>query len=473
MGKKVYRWIMRILRWYLIYVLIGILVPPMIQQSFTKTSMAPYMQKSLENSSTVVSGDSVPERAAVLTDNEDALVWRLRMIGNAKKSIVYTTFAWHDGRSGRQVMAALHQAAQRGVDVKVLIDGFTAVALTQNRYFRTLSRDDNVEVKIYNPVPVCLLLPFRTQYRMHDKYMITDGQTYLLGGRNTYNLFLGSYGDHHNVDYEMLVDDPEKSGSVLELEDYFKHIWSGPYCRRFSPHYVKSKRSAGEELDSLCSSFATLHPALKKKLSVESATIPVSSVKLISGQVQPSSKDPIVAQQLLSLCRGRSRVLLQTPYIICNREMYEGLKEDTGSAAKLEVMTNAVENGANPFGCTDYLSQKKKILGTGTWVCEWLGGQSLHAKMLIIDDSTLVIGSWNMDMRSTYLDTELMLAVDSKELASQMCRQYENMRKSSRTVSPDGSYSDGTDYQAVTMSAPKKIYYGFIRVISWLFRYML
>lgn len=84
-----------------------------------------------------------------------------------------------------------------------------------------------------------------------------------------------------------------------------------------------------------------------------------------------------------------------------------------------------------------------------------------------------MIGSWNMDMRSTYLDTELMLALDSKELTAQMNGCYEAMREKSRTVSPDGSFTDGSQYQAVTMSVPKKIYYKIVQILSVLFRFML
>ena len=72
-------------------------------------------------------------------------------------------------------------------------------------------------------------------------------------------------------------------------------------------------------------------------------------------------------------------------------------------------MTNAVESGANPWGCTDYLNQKQKVLGTGVSVYECLAGQSLHTKTVLVDDDISLIGSYNLDIRSTYLDTEMML----------------------------------------------------------------
>ena len=38
--------------------------------------------------------------------------------------------------------------------------------------------------------------------RMHDKYLIADGKRYILGGRNTYNYFLGDFPGHKNYDRE-------------------------------------------------------------------------------------------------------------------------------------------------------------------------------------------------------------------------------------------------------------------------------
>lgn len=79
-------------------------------------------------------------------------------------------------------------------------------------------------------------------------------------------------------------------------------------------------------------------------------------------------------------------------------------------------MTNAIESGANPFGCTDYLNEKKNILATGSEVFEVSCGQSLHTKTILVDDHISMIGSYNLDLRSTYLDTELMLVIDCPEL---------------------------------------------------------
>lgn len=63
---------------------------------------------------------------------------------------------------------------------------------------------------------------------------------------------------------------------------------------------------------------------------------------------------------------------------------------------------------------------KKKILNTGADVYELMNEVPVHTKAVLLDDRLSIVGSYNLDMRSTYLDTELMLVIDSKELNQQI-----------------------------------------------------
>ena len=90
------------------------------------------------------------------------------------------------------MMSALLCAADRGVSVKVIVDGCSGfLDMRGNEWFQALTAHENVEMRIYNLVN--LLKPWTLQARMHDKYVICDRKIYLLGGRNTVNLFLGDY----------------------------------------------------------------------------------------------------------------------------------------------------------------------------------------------------------------------------------------------------------------------------------------
>ena len=83
-------------------------------------------------------------------------------------------------------------------------------------------------------------------------------------------------------------------------------------------------------------------------------------------------------------------------------------------------MTNSAANNGNPFGSADYAVNRDKIVDTGIDIWEYEGGFSYHGKSILIDDNLSVIGSFNMDMRSAYLDTELMLVIRSSEINKQL-----------------------------------------------------
>ena len=67
-------------------------------------------------------------------------MWRLRMIGAAKKSIVLATFDLRADESGTDLLAALDQAAKRGVEIKLLIDGiYQQLFLNGSKDFQALA----------------------------------------------------------------------------------------------------------------------------------------------------------------------------------------------------------------------------------------------------------------------------------------------------------------------------------------------
>ena len=95
--------------------------------------------------------DEGPDRAKVIIDNGEALQERIRLIDQAKEHIALSTFAFEADTSGKQMLAALLEAADRGVRVRILADGFNSwLNMEGNPYFINLAMHPNVQIKIYN-----------------------------------------------------------------------------------------------------------------------------------------------------------------------------------------------------------------------------------------------------------------------------------------------------------------------------------
>lgn len=471
MGK--FRWLKRGLAWLgaacAAYVILGTTLPFIIHREVSEE----YKNK-IEEIDVLGEGPGT-EQTALIKDNTEALVLRLQMMEKADKEIIMSTFDFDEDEAGRDVMASLLHAAQRGVKVKLLVDGLSGfMDVYRGDYFHALALHKNVELKIY--CPLTLLKPWELQTRLHDKYLIIDDKMYLLGGRNSNNLFLGNYQEHQNIDTELFVyeTDPVEKGSLRQVKEYFEQIWALPESRLFEPGRKSADvLKAYEELTGRWNELLEAYPQAAKEPDWEEMTFAVNKITLFTNPVTAQNKEPWLWYALHKLMLTGERVMIHTPYIICSSEMYSDLKTLCESAKAVEIITNDVSSGANPWGCTDYLNEKENILATGVTVHEYLGEQSNHIKSVIIDDRISVIGSYNLDMRSTYLDTEMMLVIDSDRLNSIMKEEALVQIASCKTVVQNAEAVYGPEYQERSLSTGKKISYAVMRVLIRAIRYLL
>ena len=172
-------------------------IPPMLRKKFT---LQPLSSRR---------GDvTCAERAAVIDDNESALLYRLRLIESARSEILLSTYSYYNDESGRDITCALFAAAERGVKIRIVADGFNEGKLNGFSEFKALAGHENAEVTIYNPVNPAAFQ--RANFRLHDNYLVCDDETYLLCGRNIGDYFLGAYcaENKRNLDSCLLYTSP-------------------------------------------------------------------------------------------------------------------------------------------------------------------------------------------------------------------------------------------------------------------------
>ena len=442
----------------LIVVLVNVLLPLFCRKPDEK-----YVESLRETEFT--SETAGTEKICCIDDNEEALLWRLRMIGTAKESIVLSTFDLRADNNGTKILAALNCAAARGVKIQLLIDGiYQQLFLAGSSDFQALASYENVEVGVYNPVTPANL--FKVNYRMHDKYLIVDEKMYLLGGRNSNDIFLGDQTKGINEDRDILVyDTSEGQGESLnQLQDYFHKIWKES-CVSIKKGKQSSRHTdAYRHLEEIYTSLLKKYNDIETYSAWEQDTIEANKITLINNGTEAGRKTPQVLQAIQYLTENADHVIIQTPYVICNGYMYDVL-QGISDHAKLQIVLNAVEKGSNPWGCTDYLNQKKKILETGADVYELMNDYPVHTKAVLIDDRLSVVGSYNLDMRSTYLDTELMLVIDSEKLSQQIHETESDYMEKSKEVLANGQETEGAKYQGKVLNRKKKLYYGGLRII--------
>lgn len=419
--------------------------------------------------------DSVcTEKVLSIEGNEEALLWRLRMIAAARESITMATFDLRADETGTDIIAALYNAAQRGVRVRLLIDGiYEKFFLRDSNVFRALCAHKNIEARVYNPIQLKNI--FNINYRMHDKYLMVDERMYLLGGRNTNDIFLGKLHEGANIDRDILVYNTEaaKGKSYQQLEKYFVQIWNESCVREVQNRLSKEDIDAayiflGERYRMLIGQYGDFGNYDKW----EEDTFDADQITLVSNETHAGNKEPRVLYSIERLTVHRDKVFIQTPYVICDDYMYQVLKH-IEEESEIEMIINSVEKGSNPWGCTDYLNNKDRILETGTDVYELMNEYAVHTKTVLLDDNIAIVGSYNLDMRSTYLDTELMLVIDSAQLNSHIKERFEQYKEKSLGALADGTEIKGNLYQKRELTSKKRIFYGVLRILIKPFRHLL
>lgn len=372
------------------------------------------------------------DRAMIIESSRDALDERIRLIESAKREIVIVTYENHDGESTRDILAAALHKASEGVRVRFLVDGIAGrFDHMGGDLFRAAASHENVEVRFYNLIHP--LTPWKHMGRMHDKYVIVDDETFIIGGRNMFDKFLGEYtATNRSLDREVLI---RGTDSIRQLREYFEGMWSHPETAPFRPYINISdarKQKVWDELEARYAAMRASRSELFEPRDYEAVTTPTRGVWLIHNPTTIYAKEPVVFAQLMALmARAGQDVVIHSPYAVMNRYMRDSLKA-VADAVPVTLMINAIENGANIVGSGDYLYHRGDVLSTGVHLLEYAGGKSYHGKAAAIDDQLSVIGSFNMDLRSTYLDTELMLVIRcpeiNRELRGYMDAQHADCR---------------------------------------------
>lgn len=222
MRKKIVRGVLIALAAIILYLVIGATAPFVRIKKMEDTNHAD------EIVNRVMTDRESPDRAMIMETNQSALEERIRMIHMAKENIVLCTFDMREGESTSDILAMLYKKAEEGVRVQILVDGISGFIRMQGvPLFLTVAQHENIQIRIYNKLNP--LLPWKAMGCMHDKYLIVDHEAYILGGRNTFDYFIGEYEtERMSFDREVLIYNTvpsDQESSVYELYDYFDKMW--------------------------------------------------------------------------------------------------------------------------------------------------------------------------------------------------------------------------------------------------------
>lgn len=372
-----------------------------------------------------------PDRGILIDNPYQAGLARLKIIEEARESLDVAYFSIESGNSPRLFFGALLEAADRGVQVNILLDGiFHGIKGSFRSILYSCLLHPRMKLKFYEPPNP--LLPWTFNNRMHDKVIMADGHLAILGGRNIGDKYFNpdwyQKKVSHDRDVIIMSQTPDDPDSVLpQLSSYFKTIWNHKYSRSPDRLLLLIRRImawvTSRQLKQILARAREAYPQdHQPSLDLEAMTFPTRKVTLISNPLERFSKRPRVWTQLTDLMKSaRQTVFIQSPYVIPSRAMRKSLPDKaTKGSLHLSLLTNSLASTPNWLAFSGYLNHRKGLVKRGMAVYEYQSDDSLHTKAVVIDQDLLALGSFNVDHRSAFLSTELMLVIHSPEAVEKL-----------------------------------------------------
>ena len=270
-------------------------VPAWLEEAVEKQALGgvrePY--RNIDRLSAAVSGWSLLPGNIVepLRNGDEAYPQMLAAIESATSRVWLASYIFEPGGIGKQFIAALHGAAERGVDVRVLIDGIGEL-YSLTAVSRRLRR---AGVKVERFLPPKLLPPnLSINLRNHRKLLVCDDNCAFTGGMNIRN--------------KCVTADGESEPAVLDL--HFR--LSGPIVTQI------------EEVFAADWAFCTRESLPRTEMTIESAQtpqeVPESACRVVVDG--PDRKiERLIWLLLGSIAAARSSICIMTPYFVPSRAL--------------------------------------------------------------------------------------------------------------------------------------------------------
>ncbi len=316
----------------------------------------------------------VYEKTAVKYYDMGAAYFRDMLVDmqNAQKSIFLQYFIIDQGYMWDRILEVLKEKAARGLDVRVIYDGWGCLINFPQEYEKTL-RSYGIKVSVFNDVKFSLHIGdyLMLNHRDHRKIAVIDNTVGYSGGINLadeYINYIERFGVWKDTGFRL------EGRAVWSLTATFLQTW---------------EYTSGERVR-----YTDFYP----EYSMET-----------DGIVQPyfdtpMDKNNVCANAYLNIINNaKGYVYIATPYLVIDNEMLTALTLAARSGVDVRIVVPGIPDKWYVYYVTQ--SYYKALITAGVKIYEYTPG-FVHAKMYVSDDIQAIVGGANTDYRSMYLNFE-------------------------------------------------------------------
>lgn len=401
------------------------------------------------------------EKSAIfpLIEADEAFAARMLLAKYAQRSLDVQYYIWQPDMTGIMLFEALHEAADRGVRVRVLLDDNNTTHT--DAVLAGLNSHPNIEVRLFNPFMLRqprwwgFLTDFsRLNRRMHNKSFTADNTLTIIGGRNIGDEYFGATDDVLFADLDVLSAGAAVQDVSTDFDRYWHSASAHPFERivslnnavtltalREQSAHIAASAGAQQYIESLRES-----PFISQ-LEQRNVNFEWLNVRMVSDDPRKglgqAKKESLLIQQLQDIIGNpQVDVELISPYFVPTEAGVEAFAWLVRKGVEVKVLTNSLAATDVTAVHAGYAKRRPALLQSGVTLYEmqrhptqvkrlkkkkrFLGssGSSLHAKTFSVDRQHVFIGSFNFDPRSANLNTELGFVIDSPRLAQRINQAF-------------------------------------------------
>jgi cardiolipin synthase len=336
-------------------------------------------------------------KVRMLVDGDEAYPAMLEAIESARLSLGFVSYIFDDDAAAERFGTALRDAARRGVEVRLLVDGVGAYGMGP-KLRRSLMATGG-RVASFWPQGRYLKHP-SLNLRNHRKILVVDGRTGFTGGMNISSRHVTLPGQKHprSSDLHFQLEGPV----VGHLSATFADDWelaTGEVLR--GPHWFPELKPVGE----------------------------VVARGIASGPDRTLGR--LHSLLLGALRTARTRVDLMSPYFIPDQPILEALRTASRSGVRVRLMLpRRADHRFMTWAARAYLWE---LLEAGVEVYE-VTDEFVHGKLAIVDGRWVMFGSSNLDARSFRLNFEFNVEAYSEPLVRNVQEYLNRYRGRSQRV---------------------------------------
>lgn len=349
----------------------------------------------------------------------------IQLMEEAEEQIHMQVYSYESDATGKRVADALIRAANRGVAVYLLVDGYGSQRMDRALVRRL--RDEGVHFRVFEP-----LFRSRRFYigrRMHQKLMVVDAHTAVVTGANIGDKYRGEDGVGAWLDFALIVQGPVAVDLCrLCWTTWYNfspvHPRTTPPCRpRVEASQIVTGQSAAKLLRST--------PMLKTIASAQEASLRMRRNDWIRGKTAINR----TYQEIFE--KAHHRVMIVSSYFLPGRAVQRHIASAARRGVRMQIlicgkMDVPLVKNAERFMYT-------WLMHHGVEIYEYQGTM-LHGKLATCDDGWLTIGSFNVNDLSARVSMELNIDVRSSPFVADTIRALETI------ITRDCTYVEPRDF---------------------------